>query len=184
VTLISQPGSDYQIASISLDAGYTRDLILLLIDVHAVLDHLYLDGTQPEITAPAEDYLRESASPYTLPALIDALGAAAGQLSQPNATRSVPSRPARPQPDQPPATRPPASNPPQSRPQAGARSKENSNPGAPECGAKPKQNSGASWGHYGRPGPLQKTGLTNIGASISNCSRRLQRAWYPTPAAA
>jgi hypothetical protein len=62
--LISQRGSDYQIVSISLDAGYTRDLILLLIDVHAVLDHLYLDGTQPEITAPAEDYLHQSASPY------------------------------------------------------------------------------------------------------------------------
>jgi len=62
--LISQRGSDYQITSISLDAGYTRDLILLLIDVHAVLDHLYLDGTQPQITAPAEDYLHQSASPY------------------------------------------------------------------------------------------------------------------------
>jgi hypothetical protein len=72
MALISQPGSDYQITSISLDAGYTRDLILMLIDVHAVLDHLYLDGTQPQITAPAEDYLHESASPYTLPALIDA----------------------------------------------------------------------------------------------------------------
>ncbi len=35
--------------------------MLLLLDVHAVLDHLYLDGTQPGITAPAEDYLRESA---------------------------------------------------------------------------------------------------------------------------
>lgn len=81
MTLISQPGSDYQIASISLDAGYTRDLVLMLIDVHAVLDHLYLDGTQPQITAPAEDYLRESASPYTLPALIDALAEATGQLS-------------------------------------------------------------------------------------------------------
>ena len=80
--LISQPGSDYQIASISLDAGYTRDLILMLIDVHAVLDHLYLDGTQPQVTAPAEDYLRESASPYTLPALIDALAEATGQLSR------------------------------------------------------------------------------------------------------
>jgi hypothetical protein len=79
--LISQPGSDYQIASISLDAGYTRDLILMLTDVHAVLDHLYLDGTQPHITTPAEDYLRESASPYTLPALIDALGEVTGQLS-------------------------------------------------------------------------------------------------------
>ena len=82
MALISQPGSDYQIASISLDAGYTRDLILMLIDVHAVLDHLYLDGTQPEITAPAEDYLRESASPYSLPALIDALGEATDQLSR------------------------------------------------------------------------------------------------------
>jgi hypothetical protein len=81
MALIPQPGSDYQIASISLDAGYTRDLILMLIDVHAVLDHLYLDGTQPQITAPAEDYLRESASPYTLPALIDALGEATDQLS-------------------------------------------------------------------------------------------------------
>jgi hypothetical protein len=82
MTLISQPGSHYQIASISLDAGYTRDLILMLTDVHAVLDHLYLDGTQPQITAPAEDYLRESASPCTLPALIDALGEVTGQLSR------------------------------------------------------------------------------------------------------
>ena len=64
MALVSQPGGDYQIAAISLDAGYTRDLILLLIDVHAVLDHLYLDGTQPQITAPAEDYLHQSASPY------------------------------------------------------------------------------------------------------------------------
>src|SRR6266705_2248547 len=79
--LISQPVSNYQIASISLDAGYTRDLILMLIGVHAVLDHLCLDGTQPQITAPAEDYLRESASPYSLPALIDALGEVTGQLS-------------------------------------------------------------------------------------------------------
>ena len=80
--LISQPGSNYQIASISLDAGYTRDLILMLIDVHAVLDHLYLDGTQPQITAPAEDYLLQSASPYTLPALIEALGQVTDQLSR------------------------------------------------------------------------------------------------------
>ncbi len=93
MALISQPGSDYQIASISLDAGYTRDLILMLTDVHAVLDHLYLDGTQPQITAPAGDYLRESASPCTLPALIDALAEATGQL-----------------PDQPAAIQPPASD--------------------------------------------------------------------------
>ena len=82
MALISQPGSDYQITSISLDAGYTRDLILMLTDIRAVLDHLYLDGTQPEITSPAEDYLRESASPYSLPALIDALGEVTDQLSR------------------------------------------------------------------------------------------------------
>jgi hypothetical protein len=95
MALISQPGSDCQIVSISLDAGYTRDLILMLTAVHAVLDHLYLDGTQPQITSPAEDYLRESASPYTLPALIDALGQVTGQLSRAErqAHGSIPSGP-------------------------------------------------------------------------------------------
>ena len=73
MSLISQPGSDYHLAQLTLDAGNARDIMLLLLDVHAVFDHLYLDGTQPQITAPAEDYLRESASPYTLPALISAL---------------------------------------------------------------------------------------------------------------
>ena len=100
MALISQPGSDYQIASISLDAGYARDLILMLTDIHAVLDHLYLDGTQPQITAPADDYLRESASPYTLPALIDALAEATGQLShaERQALGSIPPDPAAPEP--------------------------------------------------------------------------------------
>ncbi len=57
-----------------------RDIMLLLVDVHAVLDHLYLDGTQPRTTGPAQDYLRESASPYTLPALISALAEVIGML--------------------------------------------------------------------------------------------------------
>ena len=82
MSLISQPGSDYQAARLTLDAGNARDIMLLLLDVHAVLDHLYLDGTQPHITAPAEDYLRESASPYTLPALIDALGEVTDRVSR------------------------------------------------------------------------------------------------------
>ena len=82
MTLISQPGSDYQATQITLDAGNARDIMLMLLDVHAVLDHLYLDGTQPQITAPAEHYLRESASPYSMPALIDALGQATDQLSR------------------------------------------------------------------------------------------------------
>ena len=29
-------------------------MICVLLDIHAVLDHLYLAGTQPEITTPAE----------------------------------------------------------------------------------------------------------------------------------
>ena len=74
MTLISQPGSDYQLTEITLDAGHARDIMLMLLDVHAVLDHLYLDGTRPQATRPAGDYLRESASPYTLPGLIEALG--------------------------------------------------------------------------------------------------------------
>ena len=73
MTLISQPGSDYQLTEITLDLGHARDIMLMLLDVHAVLDHLYLDGTRPRATRPAEAYLRESASPYTLPALISAL---------------------------------------------------------------------------------------------------------------
>ena len=81
MSLISQPGSDYQTAHLTLDAGNARDIMLLLLDAHAVLDHLYLDGTQPEITAPAEAYLRESASPYSLPALIEALGDVINMLS-------------------------------------------------------------------------------------------------------
>ena len=82
MALISQPGSDYQAARFTLDAGNARDIMLLLLDVHAVLDHLYLDGTQPDRTAPAEDYLRESASPYTLPALIDGPDDVITQLTQ------------------------------------------------------------------------------------------------------
>jgi hypothetical protein len=73
MTLISQPGSDYQLAEIAIDSGNASDIMLMLLDVHAVLDHLWLDGTQPQITTPAEEYLRESGSPYTLPALISAL---------------------------------------------------------------------------------------------------------------
>jgi len=82
MTLISQPGSDYQITEITLDAGHTRDIIHLLLDAHSVLDHLYLDGTQPAITAPAEACLRESGSPYTLPALITALDDVISQLTR------------------------------------------------------------------------------------------------------
>jgi hypothetical protein len=82
MALISQPGSDYQLTEITLDTGNARDIMLMLLDVHAVLDHLYLDSARPEVTAPAEDYLRESGSPYTLPALISGLDDVITQLTQ------------------------------------------------------------------------------------------------------
>ncbi len=72
--LIARAGSDYQAAQVTLDAGHARDIMFMLLDVHAVLDHIYLDGTRPRATSPAREYLRESASPYTLPGLIEALG--------------------------------------------------------------------------------------------------------------
>ena len=79
--LISQPGSDYQLTGITLDAGRARDLTCLLLDIHAVLDQLHLDGTRPEITAAAA-ILRESGSPYTLPGLISALDEVTSQLTR------------------------------------------------------------------------------------------------------
>ncbi len=78
---MSCPPGDYQIAEISPGPCRTRDILNLLIDVHSAPGHLYLDGTQPEITAPAEAYLRESGSNYTLPAMIDALGSLINQLT-------------------------------------------------------------------------------------------------------
>jgi hypothetical protein len=80
--LISQPGNDYQLTRITLDAGHARDITCLLLDIHAVLDQLHLDGTQPEITAAADAILRESGSPYTLPGLISALDEVISHLTR------------------------------------------------------------------------------------------------------
>ena len=80
--LISQPGSDYQLTGITIDAGRARDITCLLLDVHAVLDQLHLDGTQPQITSTAEAILRESGSPYTMPGLISALDEVISQLTR------------------------------------------------------------------------------------------------------
>ena len=80
--LISQPGSDYQLAEVALDAGHARDIMILLLDVHAVLDQLHVDGTQPQITATAEGILRETGSPYTLPALISGIGDVIDELTR------------------------------------------------------------------------------------------------------
>jgi hypothetical protein len=79
--LISQPRSDYQVTQITLDAGHTRDIIHLLLDVHSVLDVLYLDGSQPQITGPARELLRYTGSRYTMPTLIEALDDVINQLT-------------------------------------------------------------------------------------------------------
>ena len=42
----------YQAAQITLDAGTARDIMLMLLDVHAVLDHIYLDSTEARPPAP------------------------------------------------------------------------------------------------------------------------------------
>jgi hypothetical protein len=80
--LISQLGSDYQLSRITLDVGRTRDITCLLLDIHAVLEQLHLDGARPEITSIADAILRESGSPYTLPGLISALDEVISQLTR------------------------------------------------------------------------------------------------------
>ena len=80
--LIGQPGSDYQLTQITLDAGRARDITCLLLDIHAVLDQLHLDGTRPRITSIADAVLRESGSPYTLPSLLSALDEVISQLTR------------------------------------------------------------------------------------------------------
>ena len=79
--LISQPGSDYQLTEITLDAGNARDIILMLTDVHGLLADLCLDPARPQLTALAQAILRDCDSPYSLPALIEALGDVINMLS-------------------------------------------------------------------------------------------------------
>jgi hypothetical protein len=70
---ISQPGSDYQLTQITLDAGRARDITCLLTDIHGLLSELCLDPDRPERAALARACLRECDSPYTPHALISAL---------------------------------------------------------------------------------------------------------------
>jgi hypothetical protein len=65
--LISQPGSDYQLCEITLDAGRARDIIYLLTDIHGLLSELCSDSSRPQITQLAQACLRECDSLYTCP---------------------------------------------------------------------------------------------------------------------
>ena len=65
MTLIHHPGSDHQMAAISLDAGHARDIMLMLADAHAVISDL-AGGTAPAAARQAAAALRDAYSPYTL----------------------------------------------------------------------------------------------------------------------
>jgi hypothetical protein len=71
--LISQPGSDYQLAAITLDAGRARDITCLLTDIHGLLADLFLDPGRPQLTELAQAILHDCDSPCTPQALISAL---------------------------------------------------------------------------------------------------------------
>jgi hypothetical protein len=81
MSLISQPGSDYQLTKITLDLGRARDITHLLTDVHGLLSELCLDRAQPDITALAQVCLADCDSPYTPQALIGALDEVITQLT-------------------------------------------------------------------------------------------------------
>jgi hypothetical protein len=72
MTLIHHPGSDHQMAAISIDAGHARDIMLMLADTHAVIDALASSST-PAARQAAAAALREASSPYTPAALAAAL---------------------------------------------------------------------------------------------------------------
>lgn len=73
MTLIHHPGSDRQVAAVSIDAGHARDIMLMLADAHAVLGDL-ADGHAPAAAAQAAACLRDADSLYTLDELAAALG--------------------------------------------------------------------------------------------------------------
>ena len=66
MSLIHYPGSDHQMAVISIDAGHARDIMLMLTDAHALISDL-AEGTAPVAA------LRDASSDYTLVSLAGAL---------------------------------------------------------------------------------------------------------------
>ena len=71
--LIDQPGSDYQLTQITLDAGRARDITCLLTDIYGLLSQLCSDNSKPQITQLVQACLRECDSLYTPEGLIGAL---------------------------------------------------------------------------------------------------------------
>jgi hypothetical protein len=70
--LINHPGSDHQMTQISIDAGYARDIMLMLTDAHAVISDL-AGGAAPAAARQAAALLRDADSPYSTASLAAAL---------------------------------------------------------------------------------------------------------------
>ena len=70
----------HPIAEITIPPDQARDIIILLIDIHGLLEHLHRHGPDPELAA-AEAYLRESASNHTLASVIDTVDSLATHLT-------------------------------------------------------------------------------------------------------
>ncbi len=81
MSLISQPGSDYQLTELTLDAGNARDITLLLTDVRGLLADLCLDPARPQLTTLAQAILRDCDSPYAPDTLLGALDQVITQLT-------------------------------------------------------------------------------------------------------
>ncbi len=91
MTLINRPGSWQQMAAIAMDAGIARDTVLMLTDVHAVLDGL-ATGSAPAAARQAAAILDDTDSPYTLAGLAAAVSETRGMLTRAagNALAGVP----------------------------------------------------------------------------------------------
>ena len=86
--LIPRTGSDYQTASITLDAGHARDIMLMLTDAHALISDL-ADGAAPAARQ-ATAVLRDADSEYTLDSLAGALEETVNWLARAHSTALSP----------------------------------------------------------------------------------------------
>jgi hypothetical protein len=102
-SLISQPGSDYQLTEITPHLGRARDITRLLTDIHGLLSELCLDidHVQPQITALVQDSLRNCDSPDTLVGAVDQVITQLTRATRSSTSRPPPASPARSHSDQP-----------------------------------------------------------------------------------
>lgn len=85
MSLIHYPGSDHQMAVISIDAGHARDIMLMLTDAHALTSDL-AGGAAPAAATQAAAVLRDADSEYTLDALASALEETVNWLARAHST--------------------------------------------------------------------------------------------------